>query len=707
MFLRAMGLFVTVQIIKKTGKNSITMKAFWSRAGWAGVALLGTAALANVALARGESLNALWLITAAICVYLIGYRFYAAWIAASVLTIEATRATPAERLNNGRDYVPTNRWVVFGHHFAAIAGPGPLVGPTLAAQFGYLPGTLWILIGAVLGGAVQDMVTLFLSTRRNGRSLGQMARDEIGAIGGAAALIGTFMIMIILIAVLGLVVVNAMKHSPWGTSTVAATIPIAMLVGVYMRYLRPGRVLEASLLGVALLLASVVLGGWVDHHPQLAALFDHEGLPLAFSIIGYGFAAAVLPVWLLLAPRDYLSTFMKLGTVIMLALAILWLHPEIHMPAITPFIDGTGPIFGGKLFPFVFITIACGAISGFHALIASGTTPKLITSENDIRVIGYGAMLLESFVAIMAMVAATVLEPGVYFAINSPAGVVGKEALDAVNTISSWGYQVTVEQMQYLASAMGESTLFARTGGAPSLAVGMASILGNVFGEHLLALWYHFAIMFEAIFILTTLDAGTRVGRFMLQDMLGNLHPKLGETSYTPSVILTSALVVAGWGYFLYIGVIDPNGGVNILWPLFGIANQMLAAIALSVGTGILIKSGKASKAWITGLPLVWLLTITTTAVYEKVFSDDVRVGFFAAANDLSQKLSAGLLPPEKAAVAPQLIFNQQLDAWLTVFFVLMLWIVVLDMLRMSWRSLAGKTVLPGSETPYVASRLS
>lgn len=683
------------------------MKAFWSCAGWGGVALLGTAALANVALARGESLNALWLITAAICVYLIGYRFYAAWIAANVLAIDATRATPAERLNNGRDYVPTNRWVVFGHHFAAIAGPGPLVGPTLAAQFGYLPGTLWILIGAVLGGAVQDMVTLFLSTRRNGRSLGQMARDEIGAIGGTAALIGTFLIMIILIAVLGLVVVNAMKHSPWGTSTVAATIPIAMLVGVYMRYLRPGRVLEASLLGVVLLLASVVLGGWVDHHPQLAALFDHEGLPLAFSIIVYGFAAAVLPVWLLLAPRDYLSTFMKLGTVIMLAIAILWLHPQIRMPAITPFIDGTGPIFGGKLFPFVFITIACGAISGFHALIASGTTPKLITSENDIRVIGYGAMLLESFVAIMAMVAATVLEPGVYFAINSPAGVVGKEALDAVNTISSWGYQVTVEQMQHLATAMGESTLFARTGGAPSLAVGMASILGNVFGEHLLALWYHFAIMFEAIFILTTLDAGTRVGRFMLQDMLGNLHPKLGETSYTPSVILTSALVVAGWGYFLYIGVIDPNGGVNVLWPLFGIANQMLAAIALSVGTGILIKSGRAMKAWITGLPLLWLLIITSTAAYEKIFSDDIRVGFFAAANNLAQKLSAGVLPPEKAAVAPQLIFNQQLDAWLTLFFVLMLWVVVLDMLRMSWRMMAGKTVLPSSEIAYVATKLS
>ena len=682
------------------------MKGLLGRAGWAGVTLLGVFAFAQVALARGEALNALWLLSAAICVYVIAYRFYAAWIAASVLSVDVTRATPAERLNNGRDYVPTNRWVVFGHHFAAIAGPGPLVGPTLAAQFGYLPGTLWILIGAVLGGAVQDMVTLFLSTRRDGRSLGQMARDEIGAVGGMAAMFGTFIIMIILIAVLGLVVVNAMKHSPWGTSTVAATIPIAMLVGVYMRHLRPGRVLEASLLGVILLLAAVVMGGWVDHHPVLAALFDHDGLPLAFTVIAYGFAAAVLPVWLLLAPRDYLSTFMKLGTIIALAVAILWLRPDIHMPAITPFIDGTGPIFGGKVFPFVFITIACGAISGFHALIASGTTPKLMTSESDIRTIGYGAMLLESFVAMMAMIAATILEPGVFFAINSPAGVVGKEALDAVNTISGWGYQVTVEQMQHLANVMGESTLFARTGGAPSLAVGMASILGSVFGEHLLALWYHFAIMFEAIFILTTLDAGTRVGRFMLQDMLGNLHPKLGETSYTPSVILTSALVVAGWGYFLYIGVIDPNGGVNILWPLFGISNQLLAAIALSIGTGILIKSGRARKAWVTGLPLLWLLIVTTTAAYEKIFSTDVRVGFFAAANDLSQKLAAGVLPPEKAAVAPQLIFNQQLDAWLTAFFVIVLWIVVLDMLNMSRRYFSGKPVLPLTEAGYVATRL-
>jgi carbon starvation protein len=673
---------------------------------WAAVALLGAFAVAGIALNRGESINALWLITAAVCIYAIAYRFYAAWIAAKVLVIDETRATPAERLDNGRDFVPTNKWVVFGHHFAAIAGPGPLIGPTLAAQFGYLPGTLWILIGAVLGGAVQDMVTLFFSTRRNGRSLGQMARDEIGLIGGSAALIGTFLIMIILIAVLGLVVVNAMKHSPWATSTVAATIPIAMIVGIYMRNIRPGRVLEASIIGVVLLLLSVGLGGWVDHHETLRPLFDHDGLPLAYAIIVYGFAAAVLPVWLLLAPRDYLSTFMKLGTILLLAIAIVILRPEIHMPAVTQFVDGTGPIFGGKLFPFVFITIACGAISGFHALIASGTTPKLLGNERDIRMIGYGGMLLESFVAIMAMIAATVLDPGVFFAINSPAGVVGKEAIDAVAKINSWGFAVTEEQMQQLASDMGESTLFSRTGGAPSLAVGMASIFGSAFGKELLALWYHFAIMFEAIFILTTLDAGTRVGRFMLQDLLGNFNKKLGETSYTPSVILTSSIVVAGWGYFLYIGVIDPNGGVNILWPLFGIANQMLAAIALCVATGILVKSGKLKYAWVTGLPLVWLVTITTSAAYEKIFSTDVRVGFFASANDMSSKLAAGLLPADKASVAPQLIFNQHLDAYLTLFFIVVLWVVILDMLRLCLRYLNGKPVLQLSEVPHEPSRL-
>ncbi|MFV1921830.1 MAG: carbon starvation CstA family protein [Methylotenera sp.] len=673
---------------------------------WLAIALLGAFAISAIAINRGESINALWIVTAAVCIYAIAYRFYAAWIAAKVLVIDETRATPAERLDNGRDFLPTNKWIVFGHHFAAISGPGPLIGPTLAAQFGYLPGTLWILIGVVLGGAVQDMVTLFISIRRNGRSLGQMARDEIGPIGGTAALIGTFMIMIILIAVLGLVVVNAMKHSPWATSTIAATIPIAMVIGLYMRHIRPGRVLEASAMGVVLLLLSVFAGGWIDHQTGLRDWFDHDGLILAYAIIFYGFAAAVLPVWLLLAPRDYLSTFMKLGTIFLLAIAIIVLGPEIHMPAVTQFVDGTGPIFGGKLFPFVFITIACGAVSGFHALIASGTTPKLLANERDIRMIGYGGMLLESFVAIMAMIAATVLEPGVFFAINSPAGVVGRSAIDAVSTINSWGFPVTVEQMEQLAKDMGESTLFARTGGAPSLAVGMASIFASAFGKSLLALWYHFAIMFEALFILTTLDAGTRVGRFMLQDILGNFNQKLGETSYMPSVILTSGLVVAGWGYFLYIGVIDPNGGVNILWPLFGIANQMLAAIALCVGTSIIVKSGKFKYVWVTGLPLLWLVIITTAAAYEKIFSDDLRIGFFAAANHLSAQLTAGTLPVSKAAVAPQLILNQHLDAYITMFFVVVLWVVIADMVNVCVRHIQGKKILPITETPYVKTVL-
>jgi len=673
---------------------------------WLLLALLGALALSAIALNRGENISALWFITAALCVYALAYRFYSAWIAVTVLVVDESRATPAERLDNGRDFVPTHKWIVFGHHFAAIAGPGPLVGPTLAAQFGYLPGTLWIILGAVIGGCVQDMVILFLSTRRNARSLGQMARDELGSLGGTAALIGTFTIMIILIAVLGLVVVNAMKHSPWATFTVAATIPIAMIVGIYMRYIRPGQVLEASLIGVVLLLLSVAGGRYIDENETLRLLFNHEGLTLAWWIMAYGFAAAILPVWLLLAPRDYLSTYMKVGTITLLAIAIITLQPSIKMPAITPFIDGTGPIFGGKLFPFVFITIACGAISGFHSLIASGTTPKLLSNERDIRMIGYGGMLLESFVAIMAMIAATVLEPGVFFAINSGAGIVGADAATAVAKISSWGYPVTAEHMQLLAKQMGEESLFARTGGAPSLAVGMASIFGSAFGESLLALWYHFAIMFEAIFILTTLDAGTRVGRFMLQDMLGNIWPKMGETSWTPSVILSSALVVSGWGYFLYIGVIDPNGGVNILWPLFGIANQMLAAIALCVATGILIKSGKQKYAWITGLPLTWLIIITSTAAYQKIASTEIRIGFFAAANDLSTKLSSGSLSPEKAKIAPQLIFNLQFDAWLTVFFISLLWLIVFDMLRVAIRYLNGQPVLPLTESPHSPSRL-
>jgi len=661
------------------------------------VAVIGAYTLGGLALHRGETINALWIVTAAVCIYAIGYRFYSAWVAARVLTVDPSRATPAVRLNNGRDFMPTDRWIVFGHHFAAIAGPGPLIGPTLAAQFGYLPGILWILIGSVLGGCVQDMTILFLSTRRDGKSLGQMARDELGPFGGFAAIIGTILILVILIAVLGLVIVNAMKHSPWATATVFATIPIAMFIGGYLRSFRPGRVLEASLIGVALLLGAVAFGGWVDHQ-EARTWFDYTGLPLAGFVIGYGLLAAILPVWLLLAPRDNLSTFLKLGTVVLLAIAIVILRPDIKMPAFTQFVDGTGPIFAGKVFPFVFITIACGAISGFHSLVASGTTPKLITNERDIRMIGYGSMMLESFVAVMAMIAATLLDPGVYFAINTAAGVVGAAPDAAVATISGWGFPVSVDQMAGLAKEMGEQTLFGRTGGAPSLAVGMASIFGTAFGQGLLAVWYHFAIMFEAVFILTTLDAGTRVGRFMLQDALGHIWKPMGRTSWYPSVIVASALIVAAWGYFLYIGVIDPNGGVNILWPLFGIANQMLAGIALSVATGILVKSGKLKYALVTLVPLAWLALITTTAAWQKVMSPNPKLGFFAAANDLAMKLASGALPPEKAAVAPTLIFNQRLDGWITVFFTLVLWFVIADMLRVASRCLRGLPVPPSAE---------
>ena len=670
---------------------------------WWAVAILGAFALGGIALHRGETINAMWIVVAAVCIYALGYRFYSAWIAAKVLSVDPARTTPAIRLNNGRDFVPTHRWIVFGHHFAAIAGPGPLIGPTLAAQFGYLPGTLWILVGGVLGGCVQDMTILFLSTRRNGRSLGQIAREELGPVGGYAAMLGTLVIMIILIAVLGLVVVNAMRHSPWATATVFSTIPIAILVGLYLRNIRPGRVLEGSLIGVVLLLLAVVGGGVVDSHPQVRAMFDYAGEPLAWFVIVYGFIAAVLPVWLLLAPRDYLSTFLKLGTILLLAIAVIVMRPELKMPAVTQFIDGTGPIFGGAVFPFVFITIACGAVSGFHALIASGTTPKLISSEADIRLVGYGSMMLESGVALMAIIAATLLEPGVYFAINSGPGVVGATAEAAVATISSWGFPVTVELMQSLAREMGETTLFARTGGAPSLAVGMASIFSSAFGQGLLALWYHFAIMFEAVFILTTLDAGTRVGRFMLQDLFGHFSPSLGRTSWYPSVLLSSALIVAGWGYFLYIGVVDPNGGINILWPLFGISNQLLAGIALCIATGIIIKQGKLRYAWVTAVPLAWLAIVTTTATWQKVVSTDPRVGFLAAADQLATKLASGVLPPAQADVAPQLIFNQRLDAGLALLLTGLLWVVIADTLRVSWRVRQGLPVPPSSETPAIA----
>jgi len=668
---------------------------------WLGVALAGAWAIAVLAVFHGETVNAVWFIVAAAAVYALAYRFYGAFLAARLFALDRHRPTPAERLNDGRDFVPTNRWVVFGHHFAAIAGPGPLIGPTLAAQFGYLPGTLWILAGVVLGGAVQDFCILCGSLRRDGRSLGQMAKDEIGPLGGFAALLGVFLIMIILIAVLALVVVNALRQSPWGTFTVAATIPIAMVMGWYMRLVRTHAVARATALGLVLLALALVGGRWVDQHPVLAPLLTLSGPGLAWAIIVYGFAASTVPVWLLLAPRDYLSTFVKLGTVAALAIGIMVMRPEIHLPAVTRFVDGTGPIFAGKVFPFCFITIACGAISGFHSLIASGTTPKLLREETDAPMIGYGGMLLESFVAIMAMIAAAALQPGVYFAINSPAGVVGTDPAVATATISSWGFPIWPGEMDALAREIGERTLFARTGGAPSLAVGMASIFARTLGGTALALWYHFAIMFEALFILTTLDAGTRVGRFMLQDLLGQLWAPLGRTSWYPSVLLTSALVVGGWGWFLYQGVVDPLGGINILWPLFGISNQLLAAIALAVGTTIIVRSGRARYAWTTLVPLAWLLAVTMTAGWQKIFSSNPAIGFLAQAEKLAAGVAAGSVAAAKLGEVRIQIFNLRLDAVVCGVFMSLVALIVCEASR-AWlragRGPAAATVPAAAE---------
>ncbi len=659
----------------------------------------GAWAISMIALSRGESINAIWFVVAALCLYAISYRFYSSFLAAKVFALDESHETPAIRYNDGRDFVPTNRWVVFGHHFAAIAGPGPLIGPTLAAQFGYLPGTLWILAGVVLGGAVQDFCVLCGSVRREGKSLGQMAKEEISPLGGFVAMISIIMIIIILIAVLGLVVTNALRSSPWGTFTVGATIPIALLMGWYMRFVRPDKVLEATIIGLVLLAFALVGGRWVDGHPTLASWFTFSGPQIALMVIAYGFAASVLPVWLLLAPRDYLSTFIKIGTVVALAVGILATMPEIHLPALTRFVDGTGPIFAGGVFPFAFITIACGAISGFHSLISSGTTPKLLSNETDAQMIGYGGMLMESFVAIMAMIAAAALEPGVYFAVNSPAGVVGATAEAATAMITGWGFPVTVEQMATLAQDIGEKTLFARTGGAPSLAVGMAHIFANSLGGRaVMALWYHFAIMFEALFILTTLDAGTRVGRFLLQDLLGQLWAPLGRTSWYPSVILTSGMMVGAWGYFLYQGVIDPLGGINSLWPLFGIANQLLAAIALCVVTTILLKNSRAHYAWISLTPLVWLLAVTMTAGYQKLFHPHVRIGFLSHAADLSAKLAAGQVPEEKIAETQTLIFNDRLDAVITGLFMALVLVIVAESLREWFRVLRKPQALPVAE---------
>lgn len=666
------------------------MKKFYNSLVWILIGVLGAVAFSVIALLRGENISALWFVAACVCIQLIAYRFYSAWIALKILHVDGRNATPARRINDGKDFVPTNKWIVFGHHFAAIAGPGPLIGPTLAAQFGYLPGTLWILIGSVLAGAVQDMIILFSSMRRDGKSLGQMIKDEIGVVSGYAALIGTLAIIIILIAVLGLIVVKALMHSPWGSFTVLMTIPIAMFVGIYLSYIRIGKVLEASAIGLILFFLAIYGGKIVNYDPMLAVIFDRDGKFLAMAIIVYGFLAATLPVWLLLAPRDYLSSFLKLGTMFLLIIAILIFNPEIKMPAITQFVNGDGPIFAGKIFPFLFITIACGAISGFHSLVASGTTPKIISDERDVRLVGYGSMLLEGVVAIVAIIAASIIEPGIYFAINSPQSFVGADPQLAAQTISSWGFAVTAENMQNLATQMGESSLFGRTGGAPSLAVGMASILASAFGKSMMAIWYHFAIMFEAIFILTTLDAGTRVARFMLQDLLGNFHKSFKDKSSNFSAISTSFIIVASWGYFLYMGVIDPNGGINILWPLFGMSNQMLAGIALVLATVIIAKTSHKKYCFITAMPLIFVLITTSSAVLEKVFSTNPRIGFFALARSLENKLLA--LDPSlinEIALTKHMIFNQKLIAAIALFFMMILWIVVIDGARkiyLGWR---------------------
>jgi carbon starvation protein len=673
---------------------------------WTLIAIGGALALGKIALFRGESINATWFVIAAACCFLVAYRLYSAFIAAKLLALDDTRATPAERLDDGRDFVPTNKWVLFGHHFAAIAGPGPLVGPTLAAQFGYLPGTLWLIAGSAFAGCVQDFIILFCSIRRDGKTLGEMARDEVSKRGGFIAQIAVLAIMIILLGVVALVIVNALKSSPWATFTLAMTIPIALLLGVYLRFLRPGRVMEASAIGVALVLLVVVAGGWVADSPSWAKVFTLSGVALAFAIMAYGFAASALPVWLLLAPRDYLSAFIKAGAIFSLAAGILIVRPDVHMPALTKFVDGTGPVFAGKIFPFCFITIACGAISGFHSLISSGTTPKMIQREGHARFIGYGAMLLESFVGVMAMVAACAMQPGVYFAINSPPAIVGATPEAVAATTTSWGYPLDPATMINMARAVGEQTLFNRTGGAPSLAVGMAQIFSNTIGgERLLSIWYHFAIMFEALFILTVLDAGTRVGRFMVQELAGRVWKPLGRTGWMPGILFSSAVIVGAWGYFLYQGVIDPLGGINSLWPLFGIANQLLAAVALVVATTILMKMGRLRWIWVTLIPTAWLVTITMTASWQKIFDPSPRMGFLAAANAMTAQLATGKIAAAKIAETQRLIFNQRLDAVVTVVLAGMILALLVEALIQWTAILSKRRAAMLHESPYVATR--
>ncbi|MFL5350818.1 MAG: carbon starvation CstA family protein [Hyalangium sp.] len=682
-----------------------TLGRFASKVIWALVAVVGAFSLGTVALHRGETINATWLVVAAAATFMLGYRFYSRYIAEKALGLDPTRATPARRRNDGLDYVPTDKWVLFGHHFAAIAGAGPLVGPVLAAQMGYLPGTMWILFGVLLAGAVQDFTILFLSIRRDGKSLGDMVRMELGPAAGVVAMVGVLMIMMIILAVLALVVVKALASSSWGTFTVAMTIPIALLMGVYLRYLRPGKVLEVSIIGFVLLMLSIWLGGRVSQAPALAPLFTYDGRALAWMLIAYGFCASVLPVWLLLAPRDYLSTFLKIGTILVLALGILLAQPELRMPALTRFIDGTGPVFSGNLFPFLFITIACGAVSGWHSLISSGTTPKMLSNESEARMVGYGAMLMEAFVAIMALIAATVLQPGVYFAMNSPAGLIGTTAEHAAQVISQWGFVLTPELLTQTARDIGEASILSRAGGAPTLAVGMAQILhGLIGGEGMMAFWYHYAILFEALFILTTVDAGTRVGRFMIQELAGLVYAPLKRTDSWSANLVATAVCVAGWGYFLYQGVVDPLGGINTLWPLFGIANQMLAAIALTLACVALVKMKRERFLWIPALPTAWLVLCTLTAGWQKVFSSDTRVSFLAHARGFAAAMEGGkvMAPAKSLEEMQRVITNDYVDATLTLVFML----VVVTTLAFGVRAAlaARRSAVPtASETPHVS----
>ena len=649
------------------------MNSLASKLVWAAVAVLGAICLGVIALERGESINAIWLVAAALCVFAIGYRFYAKFIADTVLRLDPTRATPAHLRNDGLDYVPTDKWIVYGHHFAAIAGAGPLVGPVLAAQMGYLPGTMWILFGVVFAGAVQDFMVLGLSLRRDARSLGHMLRAEMGEVAGVVCMFGILALMMIVLAVLALVVVKALAISPWGTFTVACTIPIAVLMGVYLRFIRPGRVLEVSILGLVLLLLSIWLGGRVAADPALAQYFTFKAASLAWLVIGYGFVASVLPIWLLLAPRDYLSTFLKVGTVALLALAIFFAAPYLKMPAVTKFIDGSGPVFSGNLFPFLFITIACGAVSGWHSMISSGTTPKLLRNESEARLVGYGGMLTEAFVAIMAMIAATILDPGVYFSMNSPTALIGPDVHSAAAAISQWGFVVTPDQLTRTAKDIGETTILARAGGAPTLAVGMAQLLHGIMpGAGMMAFWYHYAILFEALFILTTVDAGTRVGRFMIQELAGLAVPALKKTESWAANLVGSGICVGIWGYFLYQGAVDPLGGINTLWPLFGIANQMLAAIALTLCLVVVVKKKLERYAWVPGLPALWLVICTLTAAWEKL--TDATIGFPATARKYADAMARNtLLAPAKSIEEMQrIVANNRVDAALTVVFMLL-----------------------------------